>query len=225
MGDWPVVCMVAQKRNGKGEAAEYLTRRLNEKCLEMGAGKMMWRQKGFSDPIKNMVGRFFGLTREFIEEWKSREEKPEGFKMNMRQALVLLANSFREVREEVWIENLFKEISQPTVINDGRFPLELNMAKEYGAINILVWRPGYENSDEAEAEIREVVNYFKNKLPMGGKVEKDLIGSGIPMGASAVDFFVVNDGNLEDFYKKLEELVLPLIEENFPLSKKMNLQG
>jgi len=238
MGAWPIICVAAQKRNGKGETADYLTRALNERCAARGMGRELWCQRGFSDAIKETMVRFFGVSRAWLEEWKIKPEMPVGFKMTVREAMVLLANSFRQVRENVWIESLFREISQPTIINDARFALELEASKRQGGFNIMVYRPGRENYDGTESEMLAIIEYLKEVLPEGGRVRPEMVDTSAglegvaageeemglarkmaPRGAGAVDWFLVNDGSLDDLRAKIDEDILPLLAEEFKLTK------
>jgi hypothetical protein len=80
----------------------------------------------------------------------------------------------------------------------------LSAVRARGGINILIYRPGFINDDpnDSEAQIRGFVEYF---LQRGGEGKID----SSPGDFGLVDFFLVNDGSLDDLYSKIDRLILP----------------
>lgn len=186
-----IIGIAGQCRQGKDVAADHLASRLG---LARGA---------FASSVKNAFCEYFGVDMEFVERWKVIPEPPPGFLMSVRKSLQFIGDGFRGIRDEVWIEALFRCHPKGVIISDVRYRNELAAVKERGGKNILVYRPGFMNDDPngSEAQIRSFVDHF---IASGieGRVEAD--GD---MGL--VDFFLVNDGTIEDFYGKIDELVLP----------------
>jgi len=131
------------------------------------------------------------------------------------------------------------------VISDGRYINEMKAVKEHGGINILLWRKNFENDDPnpSESQIKPIVDWFvksglegdvraklKSELFVGveglvdvkgfvdGHFETFLTKGAIPEEAKLFDFFIRNEGNLDQLYQKLDEVVIPRIEEYYGTS-------
>jgi hypothetical protein len=142
---------------------------------------------------------------DFIEEWKVVPAPPPGFKTPVRQALQFIGDGFRGIKDSIWIDSLLEGNVPPMAISDIRYRNELLAVKRHGGVNILIHRPGYLNDDpnESEAQIRQFVEYFiKNGKEGRNEMEGDY---------GLIDFFIVNDGNLDRLYSKIDRLVLPHI--------------
>jgi hypothetical protein len=86
------------------------------------------------------------------------------------------------------------------VVSDVRYINELNKIKENEGINILVHRPGFLNLDpnESEAQIRPFVEYYLSE-GVEGRV------SNSEDKFKLIDYFIINDGTLDDLYKKIDK--------------------
>ena len=93
---------------------------------------------------------------------------------------------------------------------DGRYLNELKNIKLNRGYNILLYRPGFENNDPnpSEAQIKILVDYF---CSMNKEGDVSLIRDIEVEGSDLVDFFIINDGSLEDLYKKIDSLIIPYI--------------
>lgn len=193
-----VIGVAGQFRQGKDEASNHISDRL-------GLGR-----DAFAFGVKSVFCEYFGVDMDFVERWKVVKEPPPGFLTNVRRALQLIGDGFRIIKDDVWIEALFRRNSDEVVISDVRYVNELAAVREKGGFNILIYRPGFLNDDPngSEAQIKPFVEHF---LAMGveGRVESE-------GDFGLVDFFVVNDGGLDDFYAKLESLVLPFLKRPTP---------
>lgn len=203
-----IIGISAQMQNGKDTVANYLVEKLGED----------WKRVAFATGVKRVFTNTFGKDLEFIEKWKVNKEPPEGFKKTVRQALQFIGDGFREIQDNIWIDLLFRTEQQPMIISDVRYVNELSRVQEEGGINILVWRPGFENDDPngSEAQCRPLVDFFR-ELDVEGSVE-DRFASltysdriGLPIGAEKVNFFLKNNGSIEDLYRKIDEVLIPYV--------------
>lgn len=206
-------------RMGKDTLANYLCPAINEqlevqlkKDLEKFvnaenkvafnlANYMKYYRCSFAAKVKQIFADAFNVDLDFIEEWKVKDEIPEGFEVPVRTGLKEIGSGFRKIQKHIWIRTLFEDKRPNKVISDGRYINELKKVKDEGGVNILLWRPGFENDDpnDSEAQMRGLTNWFKDQsLPK-------------PYGADLVDFFIVNDGTLEDLYRKGREAIFPLL--------------
>lgn len=184
-----------QLRNGKDITADYLASRLG------------WGRGAFASNVKRIFSQAFDVDSDFIEKWKTVPEPPPGFDKPVRQALQFIGDGFRSIKDSVWIENLLKGSPQSLIISDIRYKNELLKVKELGGKNILIYRPGFLNDDPnpSESVMKQFVLHYLDKKSEGEvKSEGDY---------SLIDFFVVNDGTIEDLYLKINDLVLPNIKE------------
>ena len=193
-----VACISGQKRNGKDEAAELF--------VQNG-----WEKHAFADAIKDSFCELFGVTREFIEEWKENPEPPPGFLITIREALQFVGDGFRKIKAKVWVEHAFRRAGDKTLFSDGRYINELKACKNAGGINILIYRVGFlnESNHPSEAQIRPYLKFLiKNNVPEG-KVDPQVFeGSGLE---PLIDYWLINNGTLEEWYKKIEKYLGELL--------------
>ena len=201
-----VIGLAGQMRNGKDEISDYV------------ASKIGWQRGSFAKNVKQVYMDTFDVSWEFIEEWKVKDEIPPGFDMPVRQGLQFIGDGFRKIQGDIWIELMFRRLKNPTIISDVRYINELSKINDVGGITVLVYRPGYLNDDPngSEAQIRPVADWF-GRTGMEGDVVKQLLEQencchDIPNECLKVDYFLRNDGTLEDLYRKCDETLIPYVE-------------
>ena len=188
-----VIGVAGQLRQGKDVASDHLARVLG---LKRGA---------FATGVKQVFCEYFGVDMAFVERWKVVDEPPPGFQRSVRKSLQLIGDGFRSIKDDVWIERLFAQHPDDIAISDVRYRNELAAVRARGGVNLLVYRPGFLNDDPngSEAQIRPFVEHFIAAGKEGRVESKGDFG--------LVDFFVVNDGGIDDFFLKVDELVVPFL--------------
>lgn len=196
--------VAGNKQFGKDTLADYLQKRILEEAHQT------FIRSSFARKLKEIFCDTFGVDNDFIEKWKVRDDIPPGFLKPVRESLTSIGNGFRDIKANVWIDHLFRD-PVPQICSDLRFFNELRNSKENNGINILIHRPGYENDDAnpSEAELRPLIEWFA-AAGQEGLVHNLHEQCPIPEGL-LVDFFVKNDGTVEDYYSKVDRLVLPNI--------------
>lgn len=194
-----LIGIFGQKNNGKGDLANLLAEELG------------WEQKAFADGVKNVFCEVFQCDLNFIEKWKRNPEPPPGFKKPVRHGLQFIGEGFRELKEDVWLERTLKEPYK--LLNDGRYTNEMQGIKERGGLNILIWRPEFESDDphRSESEIKPYLEYFK--LQSKGIFLFDCLS----IDPSLIDYFLINDGTLEDLKNEVKDTLLPFIKEKLKI--------
>lgn len=189
-----LLACAGQLRQGKDVTADYLAKRLG------------WGRGSFASNVKRIFCETFDVDLDFIEKWKTVAEPPPGFKIPVRQSLQFIGDGFRGIKDEIWIDMLLRDRSQSLIISDVRYRNELFAVKEKNGHNILIYRPGFINDDpnDSESQIRNFVDYFL-KDGKEGRLGSNRGDFGL------VDFFLINDGNLDQLYSKIEELILPCL--------------
>jgi hypothetical protein len=94
---------------------------------------------GFSDGVKEIVSILSGISAIEFENRRLKESYCEKFKMTYRNLLIHVGMGFRQLNEEVWIDDAFKKINSSTsltfIIKDVRFDNEIiRIKKEKGIV-------------------------------------------------------------------------------------------
>lgn len=212
-----VIAVAGQLCVGKDMLADHLKYRLNLS----GAN---WTRAAFAEAVKKVFELGFGVSREFIEQWKRNPEAPEGFNKNIRQSLQFIGDGFRQIRDNIWIEIALRD-KNDLILSDSRYINEAKEVKQRGGICVVMNRPGYENDDPnpSEAQIKPIVNFCKKYLkegPIPNFTElKYEFGDLCPDAIQYYDFFISNDGTLEELYNKIDKILIPFINEKYPLNQ------
>ena len=206
-----VIGVASQKQHGKDTLADRLQEKLNEKH----EGKL-WTRAAFAANVKKVFEDTFGVDREFVEEWKTKDEVPPGFDMPVRKSLQFIGDGFREIRGTIWVDLCFRD-DIPKIISDVRYVNEFTRVKKEGGLNILVGRPDKLNDDPngSEAMIKPYCEWALDTL-QGEKFYVNLSRWGStdkPKDMDLFDVFIRNDGTKEEFYEIIDTQLVPFVEK------------
>lgn len=204
-----VIGCTSQLAMGKDTFCDYLAIKLNQYDIK-------WTRGAFANAVKETFCNAFGVDRDFIEKWKRIPENPPGFLMPIRQCLQFIGDGYRKIRDEIWIEIALRDNGQNLIISDGRYFNEAKRIKEKDGIMFLIYRPGYLNNDPnpSESQIRPLLDWAKNNLNEGPIDHQQILMHhhvSTPSELMYFDYYLVNDGSIEDFYEKIQEKVVPYI--------------
>lgn len=207
-----IIGAAAQLNSGKDVLCDYLFNKLNYRNPSFP-----WKRAAFANAVKNVYERSFGVDREFIEVWKRDPNPPPGMLMNVRKGLQFIGDGFRQIKADIWIDLVFRDNEDNNIIiSDCRYINEAKAIKNKGGITILMHRAGFLNDDPnpSESQIKPIVEFcLKNikdgKVPSFGEITH----LNPPDGLEYYDFFLNNDGTLEELYSKADNLLVPFIEE------------
>lgn len=193
----PHIAAFGQAAFGKDVLSNYLKENLKNNFI--------WERASFADAVKRVFEDSFGYDREFTEKWKRIPEPPEGLELPVRQSLQLIGDGFRKIKKNIWIEIIFRNKEKNYIISDGRYLNESIHVKKNGGINILIYRKGFMNDDPnpSEAELKSKIQYFDANYEDG------------PITDEYFDFFIRNDSTLENYYKKIDTILIPYINKRF----------
>ena len=196
-----IIGVAGQMRAGKDTISDYLTTIIG------------FERASFAANVKRVFCETFGVNLEFVEKWKVIPEVPPGFSSTVRQGLQQIGDGFRKIKGDIWVELVFRVLNKNIVISDGRYINELERIRKEKGLNILVWRPGYENNDPngSEAQLKPVLDYFA-KIGQEGDVRNIGRPANAPCGAEFVDLFLINYGSVQDLYEKVDKLVVSFLE-------------
>lgn len=201
-----IIGLFAQLAGGKDTVANYLAEKLSNDDFR-------WKRLGFADAVKRVFMQSFNVTWEWIEEWKRKDEVPPGFDLSVRKSLQHIGDGFRKIQADVWIRTALRN-GDHAIISDGRYLNEAKMIKEQGGFNVLLWRPGFENNDSnpSESQIRPYIDFAAMHYSEGPISDLPLIGPH-PAGFEYFDYFLVNNGTLEDLYSKINNGLMHYLQE------------
>jgi hypothetical protein len=211
-----VIGIAGQLASGKDTVADYLAKKLNERAIYH---EDKWKRIGFANAVKKVFMDTFQVSWDFIEQWKRKDEVAPGFDMNVRKSLQFIGDGFRKIQSDIWIQTAFRE-DVPKIISDVRYLNEARAVKEHGGLNILVWRQGYENNDPnpSESQIKPTVDWCV-KSGYEGLIKTWPFGGQLPDWIRDFDFFLRNDGSLDQLYYKADTLLIPWIEGYYDSGK------
>jgi hypothetical protein len=215
-----IIAFAAQMQNGKDTAADYLHKALNDRISDREGVRRGyigdWRRRAFATAVKQVFQDAFGVDRDFLEEWKVKKEVPEGYLKPIRQSLQFIGDGFRQIKPNIWVEIALRDTT-PMILSDARYINELKEVHERGGVNILLWRPGFENDDAnaSEAQILPLVKWASENLEEGAIQWDNPDMNIIPEGGQYLHLFIKNDGTEEDLYAKLDDIVVPFVEERW----------
>jgi len=210
-----IIGVTGQLANGKDVFCDHLAQ-----CLNKKSHKIIWDRGAFANAVKDTFCQAFGVDKNFIEKWKRIPEAPSGFLMPIRQCLQFIGDGYRKIRSEIWIEIALRDNGKNLIISDGRYVNEAKAIKERGGIMFLLYRSGFLNDDPnpSESQIRPLVDWCNKNLKEGPIDYADLMmryGVDCPSELQYYDYFVKNDGTVEDFYQKISESISPFILESY----------
>jgi hypothetical protein len=189
-------------------------------CQMLLQGLPGWKRRSWADALKELVCDLFKVDLKFIEDWKENPEPPPGFQMPMRNILQFLGDGVRQIRGDYWIDRMFDDGQDKLVIADTRYINELSATHAHGGINILLYRPGFLNflDHPSESLIRPIVEWC---VDVGFEGELSQVWNHVFLPAANVkliDYFIFNNGSLEDLERKVVSEVLPFTFRRFLLS-------
>lgn len=204
-----VIAVAGQLGFGKDVLADYLVEQLNEQGSN-------WIRSAFANAVKQVYQDTFGVDRDFIERWKRNPEPPPGMLKNVRQSLQFIGDGFRQIKADIWIEVALRDESKALIISDSRYINEARHVAAKGGINIVLYRPGFLNDDPnpSESQIRPIVEFCDKYFPDGPLYNIDRYPDA-PEGIEFYDLFIRNDGTIEEFYGKVDEIVLPYVMRKY----------
>lgn len=186
---------------GKDEVCDYIAKYLPS-----------WKRIAFAKEVKNIFCNAFNVEPEFIEKWKRNPEPPPGFLKNIRKSLQFIGDGFRQIHSDVWVDLCFHKNPLPLIVSDVRYINEMKRVHEAGGYVILLYRENMLNDDPngSESQIRPILEYF-NHYHEEGPI--DVLRSFHPSGAEYVNFFLRNNGTLEDLYAKIDRILVPELKK------------
>lgn len=198
------VGIAGQLGNGKDVLADYLVDRLNH-----AEGDVRWERSAFANAVKDVYCDTFARDRDFIEAWKRNPEPPPGFTKNVRQSLQFIGDGFRQIKDGIWIEIALRDETRRVVFSDSRYINEAKAIKAKSGIMIVLYRPGFLNDDPnpSESQIKPIIQWCANNLKEGPITDADRDDA--PEALKNYDYFFVNEGTLEDMYKKVDTELIP----------------
>jgi len=216
-----------QLANGKDVLADMVAQDFNGNLDPNSRG--YWHRTAFAGAVKDIYCNAFGVDRDFVEKWKRHPEPPPGFLQTVRKSLQFIGDGFRQIQGDVWI-NIALRDPRNVVISDGRYINEARAAHKLGGVNVLVWRPGFENNDPnlSEAQILPIIKWCLATNQNGPITHPAMLGSIMydvepsfvktvePVeGIENYDYFFRNDVEMEQLRDKVKAELIPFLRDRY----------
>jgi len=181
-----MIGFLAKRQSGKDTACDYLVERYG------------YTKRAFAHPLKKVAQELFGFTDDQIFT-EQKEEVDQNWGISPRQAFQVIGSDIvRDLFPKLLLPNIGKNFwinradigikdipNQKIVWSDVRFQNEVDYILNNGGIVVKINRPSIHNnekSDQHQSElcIDKIDNYTTE---------------------------IINDGNIEDFYRKIDILL------------------
>ena len=199
-----LIAVLGKKRSGKDTFSDYII------------NKYGFIKYSFADPLKKGIQCFFNLTDEQLNNQELKETVDPRWGVSPRKLFQVIGtdifqHSLQKFIPELEIESrkhwviLFKQWYEQylnenknknenknikVIISDGRFLHEIEEIKKLGGKVIKIIRP--------------VLNDNNNDDNHQSEIEIDTIPD------TFIDYTIINDGSLNDFYNKIDDFILLL---------------
>lgn len=167
--------------------------------------KKDWTKAAFAFHVKRIFCEHFNVDNEFLEKWKTNPLPPPGFLKPIRQSMQFIGDGYRTIQGDIWIRKCFENEGN-LAIDDCRYFNEIKAVKEKNGFVALIYRPGFLNDDPngSEAQLRPILQYFLENVPKGPVLR---LKADAPEIAHSIDYFIVNDGTLDDLSLQIDDLI------------------
>ena len=178
-----LIAFTGKLESGKSTLAKEIKKRHTEGGVHMLA---------FAKPLKDMCNSYFGFSFEDLYTPEGKKKYNPMWNMTTREFMQRLGQGLRDaIGSDVWVKLLKvsildkKDIYDLIMVDDARYPEEINMIHELGGVVVRVTRPGH----------TAVSNGIKNHPS-----EQDLPDE-------LIDIDLINDGTPEELYERFHALM------------------
>lgn len=164
------------------------------------------KKRAFAHAVKRVVVECFGFDMSDIEYWKTRNTKPPGLDVTMRETLQRVGDGFRVIKPSVWIDMALGASDTSGVFCDVRYMNEAQELKRRGALLVLIGRTDALNRDAnaSESSLRPMIEWFLTHT------HEPLVDirhvQHAPSDVYVFDWFVRNDGDVATLGRSLESI-------------------
>ncbi len=178
-----IVAFTGKKGHGKDTAAKALD---DHQVIKNLVAPDYWYRVNFADPLKAACDKVFGLTWKEMNVPELKERRLDRWPHESPRFIMQQVGTdlFRNQWPDVWIKAWERNILRHNYnyVTDLRFLNEAEVVRKYWGKIVRIVDPRKESTDTHKSE-----------------TEMDKITS---------DFLIVNDGSIEDLYRKVRELDL-----------------
>lgn len=189
-----ILGIFGQKENGKTTVRKYITSQLLRSHILY--------HRTFAGLVKDVTEVITGHSSEYLDSIKTHTL--HGYKCTVRECYQKIGTLIRSINPSLLIDDALEaaDMQLNIIIDDGRFPEEVEEIHRRGGKCLLVIRPDKLNSDphETESWLRTVIDI-------------------IDKGKTIFDYVLFNEGSLDLLYKKIN-VILPELSDFFVSFKK-----
>jgi hypothetical protein len=196
---WIGIC--SQSRMGKDTFADFLQ-----------SSNSSFGRKAFSDELKLLISKYFDVTLEDIEYFKTCDVCHPNCNIPMRKVLQTVGESMRSVHPDVWVNQALTNCKENCIFTDVRYDNEMKALLEKKAVLILIGRTNCLNSSvhPSETGVRNAISWFlENTTDLCVRVKAC---TNIPKEFQHFEYFVRNDATLDELKKNATSIMLSMSE-------------
>lgn len=175
-----------------------------ERLMKMNASAY---RTSFAEGVKSILSNTFSVSLGQIERSKRDPEPMPEFQVSTRRALQMIGDGFREIKQDVWVEQLLKRVDASdathALVTDLRYENEMKALKKRGGILVLVGRACMLNEDANPSESFMRLQVERQLGKHAGEKVVDLRHD----ETTEFDFFVRNDGSLAEYRESVRRVL------------------
>lgn len=192
-----LIGIAGQKGMGKDTVADLIC----ERCPH-------FRKTSFAAGLKELVSSHFGVSAVEIEAWKNLSTPPPQLRMSIRCVLQQVGQLFRDIDPEVWVKRTMVRLEPHAIISDLRYDNEFAALRHRNAAIVLVGRSSCLTRDPhpSEASVYKLVEWFLQNTKQTFVCVSTL--TDIPEECRKIDYFIRNDGSMDEVRHAVDQLLL-----------------
>jgi len=191
-----MIGLCAQSRMGKDTVADHILNTLKT-----------WERRSFGYELKHLVSKYFDVSLQEIEEYKSKDEIHPKVDKKMRNILQIVGETFRSICPDVWVNAAIRDVHSNVVFTDVRHENEMNAIINRNGYLILLGRTRYLNNDPhaSESGLRDAITWFLENTNDDCVCTKDI--SNLPEKFKKFSYFVRNDSTLKELQSTISQII------------------
>ena len=193
-----MIGLCAQSRMGKDTVADYMLSILKN-----------WDRRSFGNELKILVSKYFDISLEEIEEYKSKSDVHPKVQLKMRNVLQVVGETFRSICPDVWVNAAVRNVKENVIFTDVRHSNEMNAILDREGHLILLGRTRYLNNDPhpSESGLKDAITWFLEHTEDSCVCVKNISHIAVPKEFQKFSYFVRNDSTLKDLQANISQII------------------
>tara|TARA_Y100000746_G_C15462821_1_gene432319 strand:- start:114 stop:686 length:573 start_codon:yes stop_codon:yes gene_type:complete len=168
-----------------------------------------WDRRSFGDELKSLVSRYFEISLQDIEEYKSKSDVHPKIQQTMRNVLQIVGETFRSICPDVWVKAAMRNVDTNVIFTDVRHDNEMLEIMKNNGYLILLGRTRYLNKDPhpSESGLRNAITWFLENTDSSYVCVKNISHISVPEEFQKFSYFVRNDSTLKELQSSISQII------------------